>query len=122
MKNFFDTFCDYLPFIVLALFLVILVGGLLVSTVVEISKTEVETYITGCDVTQVVYAEKVSGRTSKPSYKMGICNDEICATVDITAEQFAMFSVGDTVRVQVTIYEKLDGTQEISYKILGFEG
>ena len=120
MENFFDTLLDYLPIIILALLLLLLLSCLVYGIVMECCKTEVENYIIGCEVTQVAYAEKASGRSSsRATYKLGIRNDEICTTVDITAEQFAMFTVGDTVEVRVTVYESLGGVQQVEYEVLG---
>ena len=121
MTKFFDTLLDYLPFIIIGLVLVILLGCVVYDAAMECCKTEVETYITGCEVTQVAYAEKASGRsTSRASYKLGVRNDEFCATIDITAEQFAMFTVGDIVEVRVTVYESLGGVQQVEYEVLGW--
>ena len=123
MKNFFETLLDYLPAIAILLVLAMFIGALVLSAIAECSKTEVECYTTECEVTQVVYAEKANGRSSsKAVYKLGVRGEEICTTINITAEQFAMFAVGDTVEVKVIVYEKMDGTREIKYEVLGFGG
>lgn len=120
MKNFFDALLNNLPIVILGLVILILLGCIVYSAVMECCKTEVETYVTGCEVTQIAYAEKASGRsTSRASYKLGVRNDEFCTTIDITAEQFAMFTVGDIVEVRVTVYESLGGVQQIEYEVLG---
>ena len=121
MKNFFDALLDYLPIIILALVILILLGCIVYSAVMECFKTEVESYIVGCEVTQVAYAEKASGRSSsRATYKLGVRSDEFCTTIDITAEQFAMFTVGDTVEIKVTVYESLGGVQQVEYEVLGW--
>ena len=81
---------------------------------------EVETYTVGCEVSQVAYAEEnLSKRSSKPSYKMGVRNDDFAVTFDITDIQFAKYIVGDVVEVEVTVWEHHDGRLEETYKLLG---
>lgn len=101
------------------LLLVVLVGVLICGAVYECSATEVETYTVGCEVSQMAYAEEtVSRSTSRPSYKMGVRNDDFATTFDISAEEFAKYAIGDIVEVEVTVYEYIGGTLQNEYKLV----
>lgn len=107
--------------VLLIIFLVIIValfGLMIYAGVHECSKTVVETYTVGCEISQLAYAEETTGRSSsRPAYKMGVRNDDFATTLDITAEQFAMYVIGDVVEVEVTVYEYIDGTTTNEYRL-----
>ena len=88
----------------------------------DTAKTEeVEVFSVGCEVSQMVYAEEATGRsTSRPVYKMGVRNDEFAAVLDITDTQFAKYVVGDIVEVEVRVYESGLGTLNYEHKLLGY--
>lgn len=105
--------------VLMILLIVALVGGLIVGTAYECSATEVETYTVGCEVSQMAYAEEaVSRSSSRPSYKMGVRNDDFATTFDISAEEFAKYAIGDVVEVEVAVYEYMDGTLRNEYKLI----
>ena len=82
--------------------------------------TEVEIYSVGCEVSQMAYAEEqVSRSSSRPVYKMGVRNDEFATVLEITANQFAQFTVGDIVEVKVTVKEGAFGELYNIYELLG---
>lgn len=104
---------------IVILLLVVLIGVLIWGAVYECSATEVETYTVGCEVSQMAYAEEtVSRSTSRPSYKMGVRNDDFATTFDISAEEFAKYAIGDVVEVEVTVYEYIGGTLQNEYKLV----
>lgn len=108
---------DFL-FIVFIIVMVTLFGVMIYAGVHECSKTVVETYTVGCEISQLAYAEETTGRSSsRPAYKMGVRNDNFATTFDITAEQFAMYVIGDVVEVEVTVYEYKDGTIKNEYRL-----
>jgi hypothetical protein len=118
MCNWPDLFL-ILAMVLIALLLVALVGGLICGVVYECSATEVETYTVGCEVSQMAYAEEVMSRSSsRPSYKMGVRNDDFATTFDISAEEFAKYAVGDIVEVEVTVYEYMDGSLDNKYELV----
>lgn len=104
---------------VLVLLLVALLVAVIFGVVYECSATEVETYTVGCEVTQITYAEKVTGRHSSRSvYKMGVRNDDFATTFNISAEEFAKYAVGDVVEVEVAVCEYMDGSLNNKYKLV----
>lgn len=101
------------------LLLVALIGGLICGAVYEGSATEVETYTVGCEVSQMAYAEEaVSRSSSRPSYKMGVRNDDFATTFDISAEEFAKYAIGDIVEVEVIVYEYMGGNLRNEYRLV----
>lgn len=109
---------DKVLFIILIVIIVALFGLLIYAGVHECTKTVVETYTVGCEISQLAYGEKsISRSTSRPTYKMGVRNDSFATTFDITAEQFAMYVIGDVVEVEVTVYEYIDGTTTNEYHL-----
>ncbi len=85
----------------------------------EVTKTEVETYTIGCEVTKTAYAEEATGtRTSRPSYMMGVRCDDFSTTFEITGEQYARYNENDIVEVEVTVWEYSDGTLKNTYKLV----
>jgi hypothetical protein len=92
-----------------------------IDTYREKTKTEIETYTVGCEITQMVYVEESHSKYgTAPNYKMGLRNDDFATTIDITSEQFAMFMIGEMVEVEVTIYEYSDGELKTEYHLIGF--
>jgi hypothetical protein len=99
-----------------ALFLVGFAGFTIFN---EVTKTEVETYTVGCEVTKTAYAEEATGtRTSRPNYMMGVRCDDFATTFEITEEQFAKYTEKDIVEIEVTVWEYSDGTMKNTYKII----
>lgn len=81
--------------------------------------TEVETYTVGCEISQMAYAEEtISHFDSRPVYRVGVRNDDFATTFEISPEQFAKYSVGDVVEVEVTTWEEFDGNQYQTYRIV----
>lgn len=110
-----SKFVDFL----LAGLCILLIGAIIFAGVYEATRTEVEVYTVGCEVSQIAYAEEAVSRSStRPTYKMGVRNDDFATTLEITAEQFAKYTIGDVIEVQVTIYEYMDGVQEYEYKLV----
>ena len=114
-----DTIGNILAALVLAL--TILVCSVAFVTVLDqVTKTEVETYSVGCEVSQMAYAEETTGRaSSRPAYKMGVRCDDFAYTFDINESQYAQFAIDDIVEVEVTVYEHKDGRITYNYKLLG---
>lgn len=109
---------DTALFIIVVLMIVVLLGFGIYAGVHECTKTVVETYTVGCEISQLAYAEETTGRSSShPAYKMGVRNDNFATTFDITAEQFAMYVIGDVVEVEVTVYEYKCGTIKNEYRL-----
>lgn len=105
--------------VLVILLLVGLIGGLICGAVYECSATEIETYTVGCAVSQMAYAEETMSRSSsRPSYKMGVRNDDFSATFNISAEEFAKYAIGDIVEVEVIVYEYMDGTLQNEYRLV----
>ena len=98
-----------------------LISNLIYACAVEASMYEVETYSVGCEVSQMVYAEEPVGKSkTEPVYKMGVRCDDFSAVLDITAEQFAQYTVGEIVEVEVIIEASdLIDRQRQEYKLLG---
>lgn len=116
-------FCDVFTTIILVIFALLFVfiacTGLYAGFY-EGTKVEIETYTTGCEVTQMAYAEETTGRSSsRPSYKMGVRNDDFATTFDVTDAQFAKYAIGDVVEVEVIVYEYRDGMHRNEYKLIG---
>lgn len=81
--------------------------------------TEVETFTTGCEISQMAYAEETISRfDSRPVYRVGVRNDDFATTFEISPEQFAKYSIGDVVEVEVILWEKFDGDQYQTYRIV----
>lgn len=89
--------------------------------IAEMSMYEVETYSVGCEVSQMAYAEEqVNWSETRPAYKMGVRCDDFSTVFEITAEQFAQYTVGEIVEVEVTIKASdLMDRQRQEYKLLG---
>jgi hypothetical protein len=103
----------------LALILLALLVFFCVSLYDVLSVEEVETYSIGCEISQMAYAEEaVSRSNSEPNYKMGVRNDDFSATIDISAEQFAKYTIGEIVEVEVTVSEHFDGRITYTYKLI----
>jgi hypothetical protein len=49
---------------------------------------------------------------------MGVRNDDFSATIDISAEQFAKYTIGEIVEVEVTVSEHFDGRITYTYKLI----
>lgn len=110
--NFFKAF--------LTAFIIIIVGVTSLMFFWHMAQTEVENYSVVCEVSHMAYAEEqVSRSNSEPMYKMGVRNDEFATTLTITPEQFAQFSVGDIVEVEVTVMEYLFDYRHSFYRLLG---
>lgn len=85
----------------------------------ELKTETVETYIVGCEVSQMAYAEEATGRsTTRPVYKMGVRNDDFAVILEINDRQFAQYVVGDVVEIEVTVIETGMGTIKYEYKII----
>jgi hypothetical protein len=109
--------------IVILLVIVTLIGVCAWSTFYEASKTEVETYTVGCEVTRIDCGE-IAGKNIAyhySFYKMGVRCDDFSTTLNVTEEDFAKYSDGDIVEVQVTIYEYRDGATVTEYTLLGIQ-
>jgi hypothetical protein len=114
-----DTFFT-IVMILLLVFALFLLGIAGVVAYQEITKTEVETYTVGCEVTKTAYAEETTGpRSSRPSYKMGVRCDDFATTFEITGDQYAQYNENDIVEVEVTVWEYSDGTLKNTYKLIG---
>lgn len=82
------------------------------------TKVEVETYIVGCEISQLAYAEETTGRSSsRPNFVMGVRNDDFATTFEISSDTFARYVVGDVVDVLVTVWEHHDGTITYTYQL-----
>ena len=94
---------------ILALVLSLLVFGTLIPFLASAppSEVEIESYSVGCEVSQMEYEETKTFFSTKSHYKMSVRNDDFATTLDITADQFAEFVVGDIVEVEVRIYENI---------------
>ena len=102
--------------VIIGLFLLGVAG---VAAYQEITKTEVETYTVGCEVTKTAYAEETTGRSSsRPNFVMGVRCDDFSTTLEITEEQFAKYTEKDIVEVEVTVWEYSDGTMKNTYKLV----
>ena len=85
----------------------------------ELKTETVETYIVGCEVSQMAYAEEATGRsTTRPIYKMGVRNNDFAVTLEINDRQFAQYIVGDVVDIEVTVIETGMGAVKYEYKII----
>ena len=112
-------FFYYLFLGVVILLIIAIIVGMTWVAIYHSSKTEVETYTVGCEVSQMAYAEEQISRTSsRPVYKMGVRNDDFATTFDITNAQFAKYAIGDVVEVEVTVYEYRDGMHRNQYKLV----
>lgn len=110
---------NYVYAVWLILLALLVISCPILSIAYEGSKTEVDTFTVECEITQLAYAEEtVSKGSSRPAYKMGIRNDDFATTTDITADEFAKYSVGDVVTVEVRVYEYIDGSIKNTYKIV----
>jgi hypothetical protein len=110
---------NYVYAVCLTLLVLLLIVCPILSIAYEGSKIEVDTFTAECEITQLAYAEEtVSKGSSQPAYKMGIRNDDFATTTDITADEFAKYSVGDVVTVEVRVYEYIDGSITKTYKII----
>lgn len=86
----------------------------------NLSVVEVETYSVGCEISQMAYAEEtVSRSNSEPIYKMGVRNNNFSVTLDISAEQFAKYVIGEIVEIEVAVWEHFDGRITYTYKLIG---
>lgn len=107
---------------ILILILGLLVFGTLMPFLVSAppSEIEIESYSVGCEVSQMEYEETKTFFSTKPHYKMGVRNDDFATTLDITADQFAEFIVGDIVEVEVRVYEDTHSKERwCEYVLLG---
>jgi predicted membrane protein len=106
-------------FDIMIIVFVILVIVAVVICIVADHKTEVETYTVHCEISQLVYAEEATGRSSsRPVYKMGVRCDEFATTIDIDSTDFARYTIGDLVEVEVTVWEYLNGKHTQTYKLV----
>ena len=107
--------------IIIVIIVCALISSLIYAYVIEASMYEVEIYSVGCEVSQMVYAEKLIGKSkTEPVYKMGVRCDDFSAVLEITAEQFAQYVVGEIVEVEITIKaSSLTDCQKQEYKLLG---
>lgn len=109
--------------IIFFLVLAIMIGACIWETSYLETKTEVESYTVGCEITRIDYGE-VAGKSTayhKPFYKMGVRCDDFATTLDITEEDFAKYSDDDIVEIQVVVYEYRDGVQVTEYTLLGLQ-
>lgn len=114
-----DTFFTVV-IILLLVFALFLLGVAGFAIFNEATKTEVETYTVGCEVTKTAYAEETTGRSSsRPNFVMGVRCDDFSTTFEITNEQFAKYTEKDIVEVEVTVWEYSDGTMKNTYKLVG---
>ena len=98
-----------IPFIIFVMILVGLFVGLIMYAVnqmtVEYSKTEIDSYTEVFEISQLAYSEdQFSETTSNPVYRAGIRNKNTAITIRITSEEFARYTVGEKVLVEVTVY------------------
>lgn len=113
-----------IPFIIFVMILVGLFVGLIMYAVnqmtVEYSKTEIDSYTEVFEISQLAYSEEqFSETTSNPVYRAGIRNKDTAITIRITNEEFARYTIGEKVLVEVTVYGYSDGHQSKGYKIIG---
>lgn len=107
-------------FIVIVLLIVALVAMVGYAIYHDCTKVEVEVFSVGCEVTQMSYAEKATGKSSsRPVFKMGVRCDDFACTFDITDAQYAQYCIGDVVEVEVTVWECRDGDLRNTYRLLG---
>ena len=113
------THAIVMAIIVILLFALVIGGACLLAKHYEL--IEVETYTVGCEISQLAYAEEqVSKTRTEPAYKMGVRNDEFATTLVITNEQFARYTVGEIVEVEVTVWERNNnGEISYTYKLIG---
>lgn len=106
---------------VIFIFLVVLmIGSIIFVGFLSATEFEIERYSIGCEVSHMDYAEEATSRSStRPNYVMGVRSDELCTTLEISAEQFAEFVVGDIVEVEVVVIENKIGEQRTEYNLLG---
>lgn len=106
--------------IVCVLAVALLIGICIWDAGYQNSKTEIDTYVAVCEITQLDYAE-ITGKSTTahiPVYKMGIRNSDFATTLTITPEDYARYTAGELVEVQVTVYEYRDGRQVVEYALL----
>lgn len=109
--------------IAIVLVLAITIGVCIWDSNYQLTKTEVESYTVGCEITRIDYGE-IAGESTfyhKSFYKMGVRCDDFATTLDITEEDFAKYSDDDIVEVQVVVYEYRDGRQVTEYTLLGLQ-
>lgn len=105
---------EVIPAILIAVFFV---GGCILAFAPPTE--EVETYTVGCEISQMAYAEETISRfDSRPVYRVGVRNDDFATTFEISSEQFAKYSIGEIVEVEVTTWEEFDGNQYQTYRIV----
>ena len=105
-------------FSLLALVGLVLLGSLVHGLIYEGSKTEVASYTTTCEITQMVCTEEVvTNSSSKAVYRMGVKCDDFASTFQITDEQFALYAIGDDVEVVTTVFQYRDGKQIQEHKL-----
>ena len=81
--------------------------------------TEIDSYTVGCEISQMAYAEEMVSRyNSRPAYRIGVRNDDFAATFKISPEQFAKYSIGEIVEVEVVTWERFNGYQYQTYRII----
>lgn len=80
---------------IIGLILFAIVGGLLDCFLTKV----VDEYTVDCEVTQLDFGQ---GKTFK-TYVMGVKCEKFSRTLSITSNEYAYYSVGDTVKVKVTI-------------------
>lgn len=111
---------DKIMSVIFIFFIVLMIGAVIFTCSLSVTECEVERFSIGCEVSHMDYAEEATSRsTTRPKYVMGVRSNELCATLEISAEQFAEFVVGDIVEVEVVIVENKIGEQRTEYNLLG---
>lgn len=103
----------------IAIIAITLIGGMGYMGYYNHSKTEVESYIVGCEISHLSYSEQqISRSQSIPTYKMAVRNDDFAVTLDISATQYAKYDEDEIVDIEVRVFEYLDGYTETTYNLI----
>lgn len=105
--------------IILVALCVVIIVSLISFNQYDATKVEIERYIEHCEISQMVYAEEATSRsTTRPVYKMGVRCDKFSTTLEISEQQFAQFMVSEQVSIEVVVFEYEDGKQTMTYSIV----
>lgn len=97
----------------------VIIGSVIFLCILEATKKEINTYQTVCEIMHLDYAEEqVSKYDSDAAYKMSIKNDDFSGVLEISAEQYAQYSEGEEIKIQVITFEYITGVTIDEYKII----
>lgn len=81
---------------------------------------EVETYTVGCEVSHMDYAERAISRfRTVPVYVMSVRCDDFATTFEVTAKQYAKYTIDEVVEVEVCVMEDSKGNCKFIYNLIG---